>query len=517
MNKEPDTKKEYKPKTKTQLLASSYYARKDIQKAMYDFCKNRETVANFNNEFFAKRPDCFDYPTDIAIAARKGATSFHCSEELWEDPLKINTNMTPDEYNEIKIGWDFLIDIDSKYLDYSKIAAKLLIKELEAHGVHNYGIKFSGSKGFHIIVPFKAFPHRFRDEQTKNQFPKWPRIIAEYLFNRIKEPMHQEILKLTSKEKLEAKGELISESICPRCKKPAEKKLLTVYKCPACKTSMQSVVTKRKKMECPSCNEFMNVVREEETIYCKECKTHSKLLSIEEQNKLVREIFENKDTTKSAEDSVDFVLVASRHLFRAPYSLHEKTGFASIVLTKEEIDDFKPTDANPLKITQTRSYLPPVNDGEATKLLFESLDNTKKEEPKIRKYEGDGIDLQGIKITEDMFPPIIKKLNKGLKGDGRKRALNILLSFYNSLEFPPEYIEEEIDTWNKKNKVPLKLGYVKTQVLWHEKNKRLPPNYDKPVYKEFGITSPPEPGLKNPINYTIRKALQKKGRQQAQK
>ena len=117
--------------TKTQIIALSYYSRKDIQDAIFKFCKNRETVANFNNKFFAKRPDCFDYPSDIFNSAKNGATSFHCSEEIWSDPMKINTDMTPSQYNEIKIGWDLLIDIDSPYLDYGKIALRLLTDVLE--------------------------------------------------------------------------------------------------------------------------------------------------------------------------------------------------------------------------------------------------------------------------------------------------------------------------------------------------------------------------------------------------
>jgi hypothetical protein len=109
-----------------------------------------------------------------------------------------------------------------------------------------------------------------------------------------------------------------------------------------------------------------------------------------------------------------------------------------------------------------------------------------------------------------MFPPIIKKLLKGIQDDGRKRALSLLLSFYSSLEFPQEYVEEKIAGWNDKNHHPLKAGYVKAQVGWYSKNKRLPPNYDKPIYKEFGIHNPPKPGIKNPVNYTIRVAFRKK-------
>ena len=103
-----------KKQRKINLIASSYYSRKEIQKAIFDFCNGRETVPNFNNEFFGKRPDVLDYPGDILELVRKGATSFHCSEEIWVDPLKIDTNMNPEQYNQIRGGWDFLIDIDSE-------------------------------------------------------------------------------------------------------------------------------------------------------------------------------------------------------------------------------------------------------------------------------------------------------------------------------------------------------------------------------------------------------------------
>ena len=92
---------------KVQEIALFYYSRKDIQQVIYDFCKNRETVPRYL-EGFGKRPDALDYPSDIMTLVKKGATSFHCSEEIWEDPMKINTDMTPELYNKIRTGWDFL-------------------------------------------------------------------------------------------------------------------------------------------------------------------------------------------------------------------------------------------------------------------------------------------------------------------------------------------------------------------------------------------------------------------------
>lgn len=505
--------------SKVKKIALSYYSRKDIQQTMFEFCKNRETIANFNNKFFAKRPDTFDYPSDIINSVKQGATSFHTSEEIWRNPLEINTDMTPEQYNQIKIGWDLLIDIDSPFLDYGKIAAKLLMEQLEKHGIQNFGIKFSGSKGFHIIVPFKAFPKQVGGKTTKDQFPEWPRAIASYLFKRIREQMNNEILKLSGKEKLQKQGELISEHLCPKCNSPTKTKLIGKYRCQdiKCKTEVESMKSNRKGMICPSCNGKMKRVLQREIQYCEKCKINTAKLEASSsfggiQQQTNQPQFKEEITIKSTQDAVDIVLVSPRHLFRAPYSLHEKTAFASIVLDKTQIQNFKPSDADPLKIINPKSFMPNATEGEASQLLIQAIEENKRNKPKEKpkKYEGEQIDIKGLQITEDMFPLVIKKILEGIKTDGRKRALSLMLAFFTSLEFPQDFIEEKIEKWNSKNYKPLKQGYIKAQIAWSIKNKRLPPNYDKPIYKEFGIREPPEPGIKNPINYTIKRAMQAK-------
>jgi hypothetical protein len=114
--------------------------------------------------------------------------------------------------------------------------------------------------------------------------------------------------------------------------------------------------------------------------------------------------------------------------------------------------------------------------------------------------------MKGFQINEKMFPPVIQKILAGIKTDGRKRALSVLLSFFSSLELSQEYIEQKIYEWNNRNYKPLREGYVKSQIDWFAKNKRLPPNYDKSVYKDLGVASETD-GLKNPINFTIREAM----------
>ena len=504
--------------SKASHIAVSYYSRLDIQNAMFQFCKNRETVANHNNNFFAKRPDTFDYPSDILNQAKNGATSFHTSEEIWTNPLDINTDMTPQQYNQIKTGWDLLIDIDSPFLDYGKIAARLLINELENHGIHNIGIKFSGSKGFHIIVPFKAFPKELGGLQTKDQFPEWPRAIATYLFKKIRNPMNKEILEMSSKEKLIEQGELVSEATCPKCNKPTIKKKIHKYTCPniKCKSVLEGFTKKRLAMICPSCNTKMNLINSREVDFCETCKINTAKLETTSsfggiRQKNIQAGFKEEVTIKSTEDSVDIVLVSPRHLFRSPYSLHEKTAYASIPLTKDQIQSFKPSDADPLKIKEIKNFQPQSVEGEATLLLERALEQAEKEKPKEKPNRPPTtqhrIPLKNLVINSSMSPPIIKLLLKGIPKDGRKRALSLLLAFFTSLEFPADHIKEIIQTWNTKNYAPLKEGYVRAQIDWSLKNKRLPPNYDKPIYKEFGITSPPAPGIKNPINYTIKKAF----------
>ncbi|MDO8516787.1 MAG: hypothetical protein Q7S33_01560 [Nanoarchaeota archaeon] len=482
-----------------QAISIFYYSRKDVQEAIFEFCKNRETVPRYV-ESFGKRPDLLDFPSDILNSAKNGATSFHCSEELWEDPLKISKEMNQSELNNLKIGWDFLIDIDSKYLDYSKIAADLIIKALKYHGVNSVGVKFSGSKGFHLIVPWKAFPKEINEEKTKNKFPEWPRLIAGYLQEIIHDDLIKQILQSANVKELENSGKEFLEAICVKCDSNAITQMISKYKCKNCKAEIQSMKSVKKTLRCPGCNGDMEKTGEEKLFVCNTCQTNS--LKFPEQ-------FIERQTAKELIDSVDIVLVAPRHLFRVPYSLHEKTALASIVIEKEEIKNFQPQMADPLKL-KIKNFIPNSEEGEARELLIQAIDWAKRKNKIEKKFTGNSIDIKNLTFDESMFPDCIKKILAGIKQDGRKRALFILLSFFSSLNFPQEYIEEKLEEWNKKNYKKLEEGYIRSQISWFSKNKIMPPNCDKSYYKELGIQCSCQ-NVKNPINYTIKKAMSKKG------
>ena len=108
----------------------SHYKRKEIQDEIINFSKNKEVIARYN-EKFGKRPDTLSYPKDIIELAKQGATSFHASEEIWQNPLALNPNLRKDELDKMRIGWDLVLDIDCGIYEYSRIAADLTIKALK--------------------------------------------------------------------------------------------------------------------------------------------------------------------------------------------------------------------------------------------------------------------------------------------------------------------------------------------------------------------------------------------------
>src|SRR3989338_3023589 len=506
-----------------------HYSKPEIQKAILDFSKGREVVPRYF-EGFGKRPDALQYISDIIGLAKKGATSFHASEEIWKDPLQINSDWTREEMNQNRESWDLIIDIDSKYLDYSKIASRLILNKLEEFGIKNYGIKFSGSKGFHIIVSGKAFPEEYNGFNKKNMFPEWPRAICEFLTWSIRIEYNKVVSALdinfeALEERTNLSKEEITETMCERCGKPSKKGKIVEFKCPECGTTIKRKdfkITKRK-LNCISdgCFGKFEIASEEDYYFCENCNTTSINKREEEEGKkiiysssLKKEIqYSDEFSTgisANALAGLDLVLVAPRHLFRMPYSLHDKTALVSAVITKNEIDKFDPLkDAQPMDV-KVREFMPNNIAGEATRLLMNALDwkkkNVSEEEISQKKSYGqyEKINVKGV--SEEMFPRPIKKLLKGLK-DGKKRGLFVLITFFRTLNFSPEYINGKIREWNKLNEPPLKEGYVKVQIDWHLKQKKqiFPPNYSNDnFYKDLGLIEE-LPKAKNPISEVLKK------------
>ena len=186
--------------TLSQIL--KHYKRKEIQEAIVENAQDKEVAIKFGDKGFGRRPDVSKYPADILELAKQGSTSFHASEEIWKNPLQLDPMMKKRDAENLRMGWDLVLDIDCKFLEYSKVTADLLIKALRFQGINSVSCKFSGGSGFHIGVPFDAFPKKVHDKETRLWFPDGARAVAEYLKVMIRNPLAEKMLKKESVEKI---------------------------------------------------------------------------------------------------------------------------------------------------------------------------------------------------------------------------------------------------------------------------------------------------------------------------
>lgn len=429
----------------------SYYKRRDIQEEMVRQAKDKEVGARFDDSF-GKRPDVLTYPADILELAKNKMTSMHCSEESWVNPMLIRTGMKKQELDEIRKGWDLVLDIDCKFFEYSRIAAFHTINALKANGVKSVSVKFSGNKGFHVAVPFEAFPSAVGGKKMADLFPDAPRRIATYITDMIRKPLADDILKMEngSFRQIIAKTGLSAEEI-----------------------------TRHEK------NEFGDRIP-----------------------KLNVEPFLEIDT----------ILISSRHMFRMPYSLHEKSGLVSVPCDVDNVMAFEKKDADPLTVQLKYPFLDRnVKFADAEQLLRNAFDyapvveNVGVETKKKYDAEQKKFELPEKAIGEEAFPPCVKLMLSGMQ-DGKKRAVFAMIKFLAGCGWEYDQIEERLVAWNKINPEPLREQVLVGQIRYAKQinDRTMPPpscnnaNY----YKGIGVCRPDElcARIRNPLQYAKLKA-----------
>jgi hypothetical protein len=425
-----------------------FYSRKDIQKAIVQEAQHREVAIKYGEKGFGKRPDILQFESDIAHIAKDGASSFHISEEHWHDPLQLKTGMSRKELDDLRKGWDLILDIDCPFVEFSNFTAQLLIKALEFNQIHRFGLKFSGNHGFHIAVPFSSFPEVVNNKKIANLFPEGPRMIADYLSYLIKDQLREQILAASTPKEI-----------------------------------MQAT----------------NIPQEK--------------------------LINNHILDPYALVDIDTILISSRHLFRSPYSVNEKSGLISVVLKPSQLKNFKLSQAKMENIETPPPYMPQEPEEKtSTRLLVQSFDHAKKKEviiiqqEEVTKPSAYQKFTPQAKVQEELFPPCMTLLLKGVQEDGRKRAVLIMINFLKQMKYTMEDIEKLMLEWNKKNHEPLREGYLRSQLSWHKRNPQtvLPPNCaNDGYYVPMGICKPDNfcQKRKNPVNYTFLK-LKLKTRQQ---
>ncbi|MGM5481959.1 MAG: hypothetical protein ACQESF_00710 [Nanobdellota archaeon] len=509
-----------------------HYKRPKIQEEMVSNSKDREVAVKFGDKGFGKRPDTFQYPRDILEFAKQRATSFHVSEERWFNPLQLQTGLKPKEMDEMRKGWDLVLDIDIPDWKLSKIISWLLIKALKEHGVKSISAKFSGNKGFHIGVPFEAFPNTINGQESRKMFPEISKEISFYLINYIgkKHTVYNETensvtfsesytftLDYISKAMQKEQYELL-EWKCSKCNEPIEKRPEQF--------SFEHI--------CSSCGKILR--NDEEFKRCDKCGVLMDKKPIEK--KKVCDCGSTEGYRAFSPISVievDTLLISSRHMYRMAYSLHEKSGLCSIPFDPDKILHFDKKWADPSNISfSEHRFLDSSNSEpkETSELIQKANESkTQQDENNIRREQFEKLEKDIIKtnnidevqeaIPADFFPPCIKKILKGLE-DGKKRSLFILINFFANTGYEWENIKDILNDWNKRNAEELRQVIINGQINYRKlKAKIMPPNCNNEAYyKGLGVCEPDNfcNKIKNPVNYAILKAKAansqgKKGRQ----
>jgi len=389
------------------------------------------------------------------------------------------------------------IDIDCPIWHLSKITTWLIINSLKDHGIDSISVKFSGNKGFHIGIPFEAFKP---NKEIKNEFPELPRKIALYLLDFI----GKKYIKIESNEikfgrRFKVKINKLSKAIGKNIDD------LSYWYCNSCKKKIER---KHEEQE-----EF--IVKSEDIDFINESSYKDRLKKTTFKKKLCS--CKNPQYIRLFNPAsiidIDTILISSRHLYRMPYSLHEKSGLVSLPIKPEKILDFNKEFAQPNKVKVSKfRFLDKKNIryGEGKQLLEQALSFIPEEEKEEKIIKKEYETLKSA-LPEQLFPPCIKKLSGQLK-DGRKRALFILTNFLTSVGWNYDDIEKYINEWNKKLEEPLRPTYIKGQLRYHKQHKKkiLPPNCDNQMYyKDIGVCYPDNlcQKIKNPVNYSRRKVF----------
>ncbi|MGE0793292.1 MAG: DNA primase small subunit domain-containing protein [Candidatus Woesearchaeota archaeon] len=491
----------------------SYYKKPTVQRAIVREAENKECSVRFGLDSFGKRPDVLSYERDVLELAKKKATSFHCSEELWYNPLSISTGMKRIDLDNLRKGWDLILDIDCPDWELSKLTTHMFVRALQEHDVKTIFCKFSGNKGFHIAVPFESFPENIvfegKQVEVKNLFPEMAKKIALYLLSFITEK-YAKVLdnKAIFLDKFEFEFNYLD-----KIAKQSSHTLLA-FRCDNCKTIFDHLPqTKTTTYVCSKCGTINKPKGKPDLIRCSNCdfpvspKIETSICS----NCHKKSNFEKIFNFFSIVD-VDTILIASRHLYRMPYSLHEKSELVSVPLNLNEILTFEKEKAKPENVDFNKLFIDRKKaiKGEATKLFKDALDFTFSQEEKNSEIVIKEVEVPETALSKDLFPPCIKNILKGLE-DGKKRALFILINFLRSVGWTFEQIEQIIYEWNERNPEPLREQYLKGQLSQIKKNKKvvLPPSCsNKDYYKSLLICTPDEncKFIKNPVNYATNKS-----------
>lgn len=421
-----------------------YYNRPEVREKLLSIAKNREFIPRYLGDIYGKRPDIVSFDKELLDMVKKNATSFHISEERWSNPISISKEMKPEEFDELRIGWDFIMDIDSKCFEYTTICAELVVELLKHYDINCYSIKFSGNKGWHIGIPFEAFPKYIGNEKIESLFPKAPRIMADFVMHKILDFLIERMANFENGDM----GKVLQK---------LGKKDVNEIKDPKGEVDPYS---------------FMEV----DTILISPRHLFRAPYSFNEKSWLISVPIRDKDFDR-------FRTKADAIINAAPNNVNTEIGFL----------DKKPEGFEATRLISEAFDWLSGKERRETEKKKEMLSNREYRKPENA-------------VSKDIFPPCIRKMLDGNMTDGKKRGLFAIINFFKSMGWDWPQIMEEINSWNQKNNPNLPDAYINSQVEFAKKgNYRTPNCSNANYYKDVGVCNPDGVCAKitNPSSYPM--------------
>ncbi|MEM4144244.1 MAG: DNA primase noncatalytic subunit PriX [Candidatus Bathyarchaeia archaeon] len=161
----------------------SWYLREDFLKEIQPWLWGRELWFGKG----APRPLKANGPEDFrSLVEKYGKTSvfpLFISTQVFSEPLKLESE-SPDK---LRVNWDFFLDLDCEKFEDVKRAAVKAQKTLERFNVKDFLLKFSGRRGFHLIIPGLSLDI-FTAGEYRLAYPKLALNLARFFEAVINEP-----------------------------------------------------------------------------------------------------------------------------------------------------------------------------------------------------------------------------------------------------------------------------------------------------------------------------------------
>ncbi|MEM3891816.1 MAG: DNA primase noncatalytic subunit PriX [Nitrososphaerales archaeon] len=152
---------------------TGYYQRPEVLEALACQCRSREVFLK-GVGYVSSRPLKAEGLSELAALLKQ-----HMFAEPYGVFASIERFENPLEYAS-RIGWDFCIDFDADSLDQAKKCLLSTVGVLQVFGVSTYRVKYSGRRGFHLIIDGEAF-NLFTQEGFVRSYPQLPNYICEFI------------------------------------------------------------------------------------------------------------------------------------------------------------------------------------------------------------------------------------------------------------------------------------------------------------------------------------------------